>query len=186
MINLMPDETKRQLRAARTNILLVRYLFILLIAFGFLSFSVAGSYYLLTQTKNSAQQLIDASDTEAEVYETTQQKVATLTSQLTEARTILDQETSYAATLTNIGQLIPEGAIIEGVTLDISSFNGTPVTMEVYAKSANIAIAVREAFQQSSFFSSVNLQSVSENDTTFADYPVTATMTVTANRTIAQ
>jgi hypothetical protein len=186
MINLMPDEAKRQLRAARANVLLLRYLLVLLIATGFIAFAIVGSFYLLTQTKASAEELIAASDTEAEVYSETQQAVAQLSSQLSEARSTLNNEVSYSNILINFGQLMPEGTVLDSITLDGDSFNGTPVTMTIYAVNTDAVVNARERFQSTSYFSNVSFQSISEGNTTVSGYPVSAQMTLTINRTIAQ
>jgi hypothetical protein len=186
MINLMPDEAKRQLRAARANVLLLRYLFIVLAAAGFLAFAIAGAYYLLGQTQSSARALIAASDTEAGAYSDTKNQVDQLSAQLSEARDILNNEVAYSNVLINIGQLLPTGTLVDDIDLNAASFDGTPVTMTIFATNTDAAVAARERFQKSSYFSSVNFQSVSEGDASIPGYPVSAEITLTINRTIAQ
>lgn len=186
MINLMPDAAKRQLRAARANVLLLRYLLVILVAAGFIAFAIAGSYYLLTQTKTSSEQLIEASDTKAAVYSETQTAVSELSSQLSEARSILNNEIPYSKVLINIGQLLPEGTVLRELSLENASFGGSPVSMTIYATSTNAAVAARERFQNSSFFSNVSFQTISEGDSAVNGYPVAAEITLTINRTIAQ
>lgn len=186
MINLMPDESKRQLRAARANVLLLRYLFILMAAAGFLAFAIAGAYYLLGQTQSSAKELIAASDTEAGAYSETKNQVDQLSAQLSEARGILNSEIAYSNVLVNIGQLLPSGTVIDSIDLNESSFNGTPVSMTIYGTSTDAVVSARDRFQRSSFFSSVNFQSVSEGDNSVPGYPVSAEMTLIINRTITQ
>lgn len=186
MINLMPNESKHQLRAARTNVILLRYIFILLIAACFLAFAVAGAYYLLGQTQSSAKELIAASDTKAGVYRDTKNQVDKLSAQLSEAKNILNSEVAYSNVLINIGQLLPAGTVINSIDLSESSYSGTPVTITVYAINTDAAVAARERFQKSSYFSSVNFKSVSEGDNTIPGYPVSAEMTLVINRTITQ
>lgn len=181
MINLLPDEAKKQLRAARTNVVLTRYTFIILIAGAFLAMVMAGSYVLLTQTRDSAQELITANDTKAEVFSETQQQVATLTADLGEARTILDQQISYSSVLRSLGQNMPEGTVIDEIELTQASFGGTPVNLTLYATSSEATVAVGERLQASGVFSNVNIESVSEQNG-IAGYPVSATITMTINR----
>lgn len=178
MINLLPDEAKKQLRAARTNVILSRYTFIVLIAAAFLGLAIAGSYVLLTQTRTSAEQLIAANDTKAEVFSETQQKVATLSADLGEARTILDQQVSYSAVLRALGENMPEGTVIDEVELNQASFGGTPISITLYATSSEATVAVGESLQASGVFGSVNIESVSEQGGV-AGYPVSATITMT-------
>ena len=58
MINLLPDNYKKQLRAARANVTIARYTGVIVLAFGFLVLVLFGSYLLLSQTKASADLLI--------------------------------------------------------------------------------------------------------------------------------
>jgi len=186
MINLMPDTNKQEIRAARTNVILIRYIFVILIAFGFLVALLAGSYVVLTQTKASAQQLIDANDTKAEVYSSTKAQVDALSASLSETKTILDQETLYSNVLMNIGQQMPEGTVIEKIDLDAASFTGTPVSLKAYAKTNEAAVTLRERFQNSPLFSNVNFESVSDSADGVTGYPISVSLTLTLNKVAAQ
>jgi len=185
MINLMPDDVKKEIRSARTNVILTRYIIVVLLAFAFLVLLLAGSYVVLTQTKNSAQQLIDSNDTKAEVYSTTKAQVDALSGSLSETKTLLDQEVLYSNVLVNIGQQMPEGTVLSGITLNASSFAGTPVTLKAYAKTTEIAVSLREKFQSTPIFSNVNFESVSDSDG-INGYPVSVSMTLTVTKAAAQ
>lgn len=182
----MPDEAKKELRAARVNVLLIRYMGVIFAAFAFLVLILFGSYFLLDQTKISSQKLIDANDTKAEVYSSTKEQINSLSTQLAEAKGILDQEVLYSKVLVNIGQQMTPGTIIDKVSLDSASFSGTPLTLTVYAKTTDDAVALRERFQSSPFFSNVNFQTISDSASNITDYPVSATMTLQLDRKIAQ
>ena len=186
MINLMPDDAKKELRAARVNVLLVRYMGIIFLAFVFLVFILFGSYFLLNQTKASSEQLINANDTKAEVYQTTKTQVNALSDQLAEARGILDKEILYSNVLVNFAQQMPTGTIIDTLGLDTNSFSGTPLTLKVYAKSTNDAVALRDKFQNSAFFKDVGFQTISDSSAGIEGYPISATMTLTLDRKITQ
>jgi len=186
MINLLPDEAKKELRAARINVLLIRYMGVIFAAFAFLVLILFGSYFLLDQTKVSSQKLIDANDTKAEVYSSTKEQINSLSTQLAEAKGILDQEILYSNVLVNIGQQMVPGTIIDKVSLDSASFSGTPLTLTVYAKTTDDAVALRDRFQGSALFSNVNFQTISDSASAITDYPVSATMTLQLDRKITQ
>ena len=186
MINLMPDPLKKEIRAARANVVLVRYINTMVISSLFLAFILWGSFMLLGQIQDSAKKQIEASDTRAAVYSQTKEQVTSLSTGLSEAKTILDQEILYSNVLVNIAQQMPVNTVIEKLTLDSTSFNGTPMTLKVYAKTSDDAVAIRERFQSSPFFSNVNFESISDTSGGIDGYPVSVTMTLTLNRTIAQ
>ncbi len=186
MINLLPDEAKKELRAARVNVLLIRYMGVIFAAFAFLVLILFGSYFLLDQTKASSQALIDANDTKAEVYSTTKAQVDALSGQLAEAKAILDQEILYSKVLVNFGQQMVPGTIIDKMTLDSTSFTGAPVTLKVYAKTTDAAVTLRDRFESSPFFTNVSFQTISDSSGGITDYPVNVTMSLQFNRSIAQ
>jgi len=186
MINLMPDSAKVEIRAARVNVVLLRYIIIILVAFTFLVLLLGGSYVVLTQTKASAQQIIDANDTKAAVFSSTKTQVESLSAGLAETKTLLDQEVLYSNVLINIGQQLPEGTVVEKITLDEGSFTGTPVAMKVYAKTTEATVALREKFQSSPLFSNVNFESVSDTSGGITGYPVSVSLTLTLNKVISQ
>ena len=186
MINLMPDDEKKQLRAARSNVILLRYMGVLVLAALFLGLILYGSIFLLTLTKNSAQELINVNDTKAEVYSSTKQQIDSLSSSLTEAKMILDQEIPFSNVLINIGQLMPADTVIDKLTLSPASFNSAPLTIQVYAKTTEDAVALRDRFQSSPLFSNVNFQSISDTTGGITGYPVSVKMTLTLNKVAAQ
>lgn len=186
MINLMPDDAKKEIRAARVNVLLIRYMGVIFIAFAFLLFILFGSQVLLSQSKASLEQLIAANDTKAEVYKTTQDQVQVLSNQLSDAKGILDQEILYSNVLVNFGQQMVPGTIIDKLSLSTASFGGTPVTLKIFAKTTDDAVALKSRFESSPFFTNVSFQTVSDSTSGVADYPVSATLTLTLDRKIAQ
>lgn len=186
MINLMPDDDKKEIRAARVNTVLIRYIFVMLLAFSFLVVLLGGSYVLLGQTKQSAQLLIDSNDTKAAIYSSTKVQVDTLSSGLSQTRSILDQEVLYSHVLRKIGQQMPAGTVLDEIKLNTASFAGTPMTIKAYAKTSDAAVALREKFQSSPIFSNVNFESVSATSGGIPGYPTTVSMTLTINKAAAK
>lgn len=186
MINLMPDEEKKELRAARVNVLLLRYMFVIFLACVFLTFILIGSFYLLGLTKQSAQGLINANDTKASVYSDTKTQIDSLSQSLSGAKAMLDQEVLYSNVLVNFAQLMPPGTVIDKITLDSNSFGTAPLTLTVYAKTTADAVALRDRFQGSNLFSNINFQTISDSSGGIPGYPVSATMTLTVLRTAAK
>lgn len=185
MINLMPDDVKKEIRSARLNVILGRYIIVILFAFGFLVLLLAGSYIVLTQSKENAQRLTSTNGTKADVYSTTKAQVDALSSGLSETKTILNQEVLYSNVLMNIGQQMPAGTVLASITLNTASFAGTPVTLKAYAKTTDDAVALRGKFQSTPIFTNVNFASVSDS-TGIDGYPVGVSMTLTITRTAAQ
>jgi len=182
MINLLPDDYRKELRAARANLLLLRYMAVLALAGLFLAFTIYGSIFLLEQTRTSAKILISSNDTKADVYESTKNQIDSLSGSLGEAKGILDQETPYSNILINLAQLMPANTVIGKLTLDAKTITSSPVTITVYAKTTNDTVTLKDKFQSSPLFSNVNFETISDSNSGVSDYPVSATLTLTINK----
>lgn len=185
MINLISRTHKEDIRAARTNVVLVRYTLIVLLAAGFIFGVLYTSYGVLQATKANAEALISSNDTKADVYSTTQQQVSALSIQLNDAKLILDQEVRYSKLIVNVGQLMPEGTLLDSLPIDSALIGGTPIQVKAYAKKSGDAVILQERFKASALFSEVSIQATNETGG-IEGYPVVITMTITFNRSGAQ
>lgn len=181
MINLMPDSAKKEIRSARTNVILLRYIVVILSAFGFLALLMAGSYIVLTQTKISATQFTGSSDTKSEAYITAKTQVDALNTSLLETRSAIAQEIRYSTILTNIGQSMPAGTVVETMTLHASSPTGTPVTLKAYAKTANEIETLKSVLQSSPHFTNVSFETPPEAKS-IDGYPIGISITLIAKK----
>ncbi len=181
MINLLSDERKDDIRAARANVILLRYTALIVLALVFLGGALYTSYSILTLTMQANEEIISANDVKADVYSETKQEVDALSAQLTDAKSALDQETRYSQILVQIGQLTPPGTVLDNLTLDAASFNGTPVEITAYAKSTAEATTLQSQFQNSSVFSQVSLKST-DASSGIDGYPTKILLSVTLNK----
>lgn len=180
MINLLSDQRKDDIRAARANVILLRYSAIILLAILFIAGSLYVSYSLLEATKKSNEAIILSNDTKADIYSETKTQVDALSAQLSSASGVLNQEVRYSQVLVKLGQLTPAGAILDKLTLTSANFAGTPAEVTAYAKSTAEATALQSQFQGSPLFSQVTLQGTETQG--IDGYPVTIKMTVTFNK----
>lgn len=181
MINLLADDRKQQIAAARVNVLLLRYIGIVVLAIIFLMGILGISYVILQNTNANAEAIIESNDTKADVYSETKNKVDALETKLRESRVILDKEIRYSDVLLQLGQLMPEGAILNSLTLNEQSFKGTPTEIKVYAKTDSIALAVNKQLRSSPLFNQVTLKGT-ESSGGITGYPIVVTLSVAFNR----
>ncbi|HRN96859.1 MAG TPA: PilN domain-containing protein [Candidatus Saccharibacteria bacterium] len=181
MINLLPDDAKRQIKAGRTNIILIRYMIFLVFGAIFLTLISAAVYLFLMNSKANAEQSIKIDSSKDSSYLSVQAQAAALRSSLTTAKSILDQEISYSNILDGIAKALPQGVVIDTLSLSASTL-GTPITIQARAKSTEDALKLKDSFQKSPLFSNFSLQSISTNKSGSNDYPVTATISVIINK----
>lgn len=181
MINLLPDERKEEIRAARTNVILARYTTLIALAIVFLLGILFISHSILQSTKASADAIVEANDIKADVYSETKAQVDALSSKLSESKVLLDQEVRYSRVLTTLGQLMTPGTVLDSLTLDEAGFNGTPIDLKIYAKTDDDAATIRDRLQASPLFLQVNLKGT-DSSGGITGYPVVVTISVLFNR----
>lgn len=157
MINLLPDVKQDEIRAARSNVILLRYMFIIILAFAFILSTLYVSYIVLQQTMQSAQSQIESNDTKADIYNSTRAEVDSLSANLSGAKEILNLETRYSQFLTQLGNAMPENTILGDLKIDAASFGGQPLQVTAYAKTSEDAAKIKDSLQASGLFTQVDL-----------------------------
>lgn len=184
MINLLPEESKKEIRAARSNVKLLNYIVVLVLGVVFLALASIGVYFVLINTQANAERLIDASKSKSASYTSAASQGSALRAGLSSAKTILGQEVVYTNILTGIASLMPSGVVLDSLNLNPAAF-GSPTTMQFFAKTTKAALTLKDNLQQSSLFSNVSFQTLS-NSSQAPDYPVSATMNITINKGISR
>jgi Tfp pilus assembly protein PilN len=184
MINLLPPANKRQIRAGRSNTLLVRYNFFLLGALGFLLVAIGVVYFYLVNTKTSAETVVKENQTKVVNYQQVEQEANAFKSNLAVAKQILSKEVVYTKVILEIAALIPKGVILDNLNLDAKTF-GTETTLTARAKTVDDAIALKNSFQNSPSFSNVHFQSIATAEAGGA-YPISVSLNVTINKDAAK
>lgn len=186
MINLLPDETKKDLRAARSNVVLLNYLMILVLGIAFLALICVGVYFILTSTKANAERLISENTSKDTSQGALQAQSTALRQSLNDAKTVLDGEIVYSKFFANLAGLMPAGVVLDNLSISPATFD-TATTLQFFAKTNEAALELKSKFEASSFFSDVSLQSLNSNTSgQSANYPVSVSLSLIINKSIAQ
>lgn len=185
MINLLPPEDQRQLAAARTNTLLLRYTILLGVFVIVLVMEILAVYVVVNIGKTQNQNTISENDTKAASYASIKQQSDTFRSNLATAKYILDKQVPYTTLMLALSQNLPSGAVIDKLSIDPATF-GTPTTLTVRTTSYDKAIAVKTSLQNAkvgstALFTSVSFDSVSSGDAQ-SSFPFTAVFNVTYSK----
>lgn len=183
MINLLPNNDKRQLQAARTNSLLIRYNLLMAAIIVFLGLAVGVTYVYLNTVKNSSESVIADNAARVSDYASVQREASEFRANLATAKQILSHEVTYSNVVLEIAGLLPPGVVLDNLSLDANTF-GTPITLIAHTKSYDAAIELKNTFQSSSLFSDVHFTTITS--TVDADnatnYPVTVNLSVTIKK----
>lgn len=183
MINLLPPEEKRQLRAARSNSLLLRYNIFLIGAVLFLGVAVGITYVYLTTTKTNAEAIIGENRAKVTSFAPVQAEADIFRGNLTTAKQILDNEVVYTKVMLAIAALMPSGTVLDKLNLDSQTF-GTQTTLAARTTSYDNALKLKEAFQSSPLFSDVHFLSITSGGV--APYSLTVSLNVTIKKDAAK
>lgn len=188
MINLLPDERKRSITAARTNVILLRYN-ILTLVFILLLAGICAAYYMMLQMNyDKALAESQANMSKVDSYSNVRKQADEYRNNLTLASTILSNSVNYTPVIFNIAKLLPDGVIMDSISLSSADFN-KQTSFTAHARTIAQATKLKENFQKSPMFSNVYFQSLSDqsiptdgNTIKSTDYPIAITISVMINK----
>lgn len=187
MINLLPDNYKSEVRAARMNVLLVRYIGILSAAIVVLGGIIVAAYIVLNDKETLAMTLVETNKVKIAPYEPIRQDAEALRATLSDAKTILDQKVAYSTLVYELADSMPQGVVLDTLDLDSSTF-GSAMTINAKAKTFESASQLKDKLASNTeVFSDVkllSLESASSGDT--SDYPVRVSVSVVINKAALQ
>lgn len=185
MINLLPDNEKREIRAARTNVLLLRYNFLLVVVAALLLAGCGIVYAALSAGKATAEETNRSNISRASEFASTKKQADEYRQNLETAKKILNNEVIYTDLAFSITKLLPAGVVLDNLTLSSSDF-GTQTTLSAHGKDYDAATAMKAAFEASNLFSDVHFQTITLGDTAGTGYPIGITINVTINKATQQ
>jgi Tfp pilus assembly protein PilN len=159
MINLLPQEEKRRLRAARMNVTLLRYLIFIggSLIFMLLIFSVG--YYITTTERAAAKQEYADLEQRNIQYADIRKEAEGFEKNLSTAKSILSSEVLFSELVTGIARDIPGGVVLNDLSLTTASL-GEDITINARTKDRNGGLRLKTALQKSEYFDNVSIQTI--------------------------
>lgn len=164
MVNLLPPETKRQLRAARTNVILYRYCLLILATAVLLGGVFAVGFWSDINDRRIADQSKAETQAASVPYAKTKAAAEAFASDLTAARTILGSNTSFSKLVFDIAAIVPPGVVLNNLTLGTTAKADTPIDISGRASSYAAAVMLKNSLETSPIFEKVNIVNVSQTD----------------------
>lgn len=184
MINLLPYDIKKQMRAARMNTILIRYIILSGFAVAFLILACATTYFFIpiifsVNNNTNSNKTLSSSNV------TIQSQANAIVSNLSTANSILNQQVMYSTILTNIASALPTGTMLESLSLSDASF-GNPVNLKILAISSNLEPTIKQNFSSQNLFSDYKLQSVTDNGSSSSKYKKIININIAINKGATQ
>jgi len=180
MINLLPYDTKKQIKAARTNFILLQFTILLGFSIVFLTLACGVTYYFIDNIKASAS-VTSGSTTSPN---STQAKVDTFRNNLSNSRIILDRQVVYGDVIAELDALLPADNEISSFTLTDASFGSiVDVQVRIASSEGEKAFETKMNSINSTLFSDYKLGStVPENATN--EYPKLTNFKIRINKVV--
>jgi len=176
MINLLPDDRKREIRAARANVILLQYNFLTLAVAGTIVALCAFYYIFLHSTQSDAVSTNSDNSSIAASYADVRKQAEEYRGNLAIASKILANGVNYTTIIFSITDLLPEGVVLDSINLNAANFDKQMV-FAAHAKSYDEATKLKQNFQNSKLFSNVFFQSLADEESgTSGGYPIAVTL----------
>ncbi|HET7629972.1 MAG TPA: hypothetical protein VFK03_01220 [Candidatus Saccharimonadales bacterium] len=190
MINLLSTQHKKNLRSARINVVLNRYINLIIFA-AVLAGLIFGSGYLLTMhERNQAEAGISDSKQQITQYDKVRTEAEQFETNLKSARVILGGQVTFSQLIVDIAKALPSGAVLESLHIETQDIGGKPITLSARTTDSGITpLRLKSALEDSPLFSDVSIISIKRNITTGqqdkssqSDYPVSVSLSVSLDK----
>lgn len=179
MINLLPYDIRKQLKAARLNNMLIRYLVLILITAIFIAIICAISFLLIENSRPKQQSaVVSITESNPETYENSLIEFNKIKNNIKIAQEVIAKQTSFSEAMLEISDKLPKDSILENIKIT----NGSQVELTILAKESNITDQISTAFQNSNKLTNFSISSNETNKSTNSNYSIKIKATATLNR----
>lgn len=161
MINLLPQNNLRQLKASRQNTILMRYLILSLISLAAVVLIFGITFIFLKAAEHNGNTTAEKNEQQLASYQNVKKAAAEYEANLKTAKLLLDKNIPYTNALLNIAAAIPENTILQSLNLSPESIK-TPVTLNARAASYEDGIKLRDSLSKHGVGTDVKLLSIAD------------------------
>ena len=116
MINLLSPEERKQIKAARANSILMRYVVMSLIVVVIIVVELISSYFMLVFNQSASRETINDNQSKSSAFSSVKSDAEKYRSNLRVAKYILDTQAPYTDILNAIAKRLPNGASLTGIS----------------------------------------------------------------------
>ena len=175
MINLLPSEYGSSLRYSHLNAILRRWLAAATVACGGLVLILAVGWVYITQQNKNLAKNIDSVNQQLRAQDLagTQKKAQAITNNIKIINQVLSREIRFSGLITQIGSVMPPGAVLSGLTL-AKVDGGLDLSASARDYTSATQIAVNLSDPKNKIFDKVDIVNVNCSATSGSAYPCSA------------
>lgn len=158
MINLLPPEMKRQMRAARMNVVLVNYCLLVVATAVLLGMVFVVGFWADMNDRNLAESARIENDATAKTYGDTRAQADAFAKDLSVAKTILANNVSFSQLILDIAHVVPKGVILNTLSLGgTTATSNSPIDISGRAANTDAAKRLKNSLEESPIFENVSI-----------------------------
>ena len=161
MINLLPSDRKEEIRFAKLNRIVLRYLRLVMLLIVIIGGILGGTLYYLGFLNDHAAADIAAKKLEISAGATFMKQAKDVSDRLLAIKTIQVSQTRFSLLLDDLAKVLPQGVAIDTITL--TGDDTKPVRVAVSGNTYNSMLVFRDAVAKSPRISGVDLESISQD-----------------------
>lgn len=168
MINLLPEESKKELHAARQNNILLNYIILCALVLLAVIAIYALTFTVFKTTEKNSQLLSENNQSKVASMKKIEKEAKEYQNNLSIAKQIFSKNIYYSSVLMQIAKTTPQGVVIDNIPLS-PEMAATQSQISIKAKDYQSVIKFRDSFSAASFTDYANIDSI--NDTSAAGRP---------------
>lgn len=164
MINIINPEQKRSIRAARINVVLVRYAVMLVSLALLIGLIYAIGFWLINEERRAINEKLASQSEQSRAYASVEREAEAFRKNLTIAKNILGKETSYSTFLTTLAGDMPSGAVLVNLSLGSTTTPQKGLTIDARTNSYAKVLELKTRLEESELFENVSIVSATRPD----------------------
>lgn len=162
MISILPTNVKEQMLYSRRNVMLRRYLLMLMAVALALSLLIIGAQWYANKQSNQLQQNLTDKQAQRKAFAATEIKVKSLQASLSLIEKLFSQKTQFSALLEDLAKVLPAGTYLNNISLTGDEKN--PVDVSIAASSLTRAGLVHNALLQSPRIATADIENIAKDE----------------------
>ncbi len=158
MINLLPTDELVERKYGRRNKILASYVAYLLVTAGLVASILVGSLRFVGSNEPLLRKQLEENEAQSAILESKVAELGKVTQRLTTTNKLFDSAISFSELIPKIGSLLPQGSILNGLSLNGGKTD--PLSLEVDLYSADLAPILQSNLINSDLFEAADINSI--------------------------
>lgn len=159
MINLLSTKRLNDIRVAKSNTILSRYIKLLIISSLIIGCIVTGAYYYLNIQHSKAEEAKRLDDARVSALEPYHEQASQLSATVNTIANVMSGDLAFSNMLTQIGNLMPSGTVLTGLQLSSEELSA-PLIVSAHVDNEQRSVVLLRNLKQSDLFEGAQIRNI--------------------------